>query len=114
MSLELEKSMRIINDLVSCCYHQGAEEFRIYLKHNEDASTKMQVACPIEGVTSEALEEMRRVLHLPRQREVEQQYWELSGETEFSGELSLVGAMSDQADVTYEDNVLCITVKREG
>ena len=113
MSLELEKSMRIISDLVSFCYYEGAEEFEIYLKHNADESTKMRVSCRIEQMEPDKVEEIRQMLRIPRQHEVEQDYWELSGETEFSGELALVGAMSDRAEVTYKDEKLCIKVYRD-
>ena len=113
MSLELEKSMRIINDLVSFCYHEGAEEFEMSVKHYDNQSTEMKVICPIMNMNSTALEEMRRTLKLPRQHEVEQMYWELSGETEFSGELSLVGAMSNATEVSYENNILTIIVHRD-
>ena len=113
MSLELEKSMRIINDLISFCYYEGAEEFDVYLKHNKDESTTMKVSCCIDGLESKRIAEMRKMLQIPRQHEVEQDFWELSGETEFSGELSLIGAMSDRAEVSYEDGKLCIIVYRD-
>lgn len=113
MSLELEKSMRIISDLISFCYYEGAEEFAMGLRLNEDNSIKLQVSCPIEGLDMEKYEEMKLTLSLPRQHEVEQQYWELSGETEFSSELSLVGAMSDRTEVSYIDNILSITIHRD-
>ena len=113
MSLELEKSMRIINDIVSFCYYEGAEIFDMYLKHNKDESTEMRVSCHIGGLEQETIDKMERMLNMPRQHEVEQDYWELSGETEFSGELSLVGAMSDRADVSYKDGTLCVVVYRD-
>ena len=113
MSLELEKSMRIVNDLVSFCYYEGAEEFDIYLKHNRDESTEMRVSCNISGVKPDRLEEIRQALGTSRQHEVEQSYWELSGEPEFSEELSLAGAMSDRAVVNYENGKLSITVYRD-
>ena len=112
MSLELEKSMRIINDLVSFCYFEGAEKFDMSVTLHDDHSVEMQVVSPIESMDPERIEEIRQRLSLPRQHEVEQQYWELSGETEFSGELSLVGAMSDLAEVEYKGGFLRINVRR--
>ena len=113
MSLELEKSMRIINDLVSFCYYEGAEEFTMTLKHNANESTMMVVTACIENLDPRVLEKIRHVLSLPRQHEVEQNYWELSGETEFSAELSLIGAMTDKVEVEYEGGVLQIRVWRD-
>lgn len=112
MSLELEKSMRILNDLVSFCYYEGAEDFTMHLRHNENNSTEICVTCAIKELEQDKLEDMRKMLSLPRQHEVEQNYWELSGDSEFSEELSLVGAMSDEAKVSYEDDVLTIVVLR--
>lgn len=113
MSLELEKSMRIINDLVSFCYYEGAEKISMEWKNLGGKSMQMEVSCAIENLEQKKLEQIRRVLRLPRQHEVEQLYWELSGETEFSGELSLVAAMSDAAEVTYEKGILTIVICRD-
>ncbi len=113
MSLELEKSMRIINDIVSYCYYEGAEAFDIRLCHGKGEATGMEVSCLLPGLESEQVDEIRRVLQVPRQHEVEQDYWELTGETEFGGELSLAGVMSDRAEVRYENGRLVIAVFRD-
>ena len=106
MSLELEKSMRIVNDLVSFCYYEGAEDFTIRLQHHPDHSMHMQLCVPLPNLDTDILDKIRTVLSHPRQHEVEESFWELSGETEFSSELSLAGAMTDTAEVRYENDVL--------
>ena len=110
----LEKSMRILSDLVAHCHWLGAEEFQMYMTHDEEENiSSVTVSCPMPHPGDEVLGELRRKLQSHRQREVEQNYWELSGESEMSGELSLVGMMIDDAKVGYKEGVLYIHVWRK-
>ena len=43
---------------------------------------------------------------------MEQNYWNLSGEEEIDGELSLAGMMVDTAEVAYDGNLLIVRVVR--
>ena len=113
MSLELEKGMRMISDLVSYCYYEGAEEFDMRLKRKDGGATEMRLTCSLAGLTPAKLESIRRMLQVPRQREVEQNFWELSGEMEFGSEIALAGVMSDRAEIGYEDDTLTIALYRD-
>lgn len=107
MSLNLEKVLRIVNDLVGFCYAEGGEEFQIFIKHDKSVSS-LTISSPIANLSPQIVEELAHELDLPRQHEIEQNYWELSGEAELSGELTLVGMMIDEAKVGYRDGVLYI------
>lgn len=112
MSLNLEKVMRIVNDLVGFCHSEGGEEFQIFIKHDQGCSS-LTISSPIKGLAPDLVEELSYELNLPRQHEIEQSYWELSGEAELSGELSLVGMMIDEAKVGYRDGILYIHAIRK-
>lgn len=112
MSQELEKGMRMISDLVYYCYLEGAGEFDMRLKRGKGNTTEMTLSCPLAGLDPEKLDSIRRTLQAPRQREVEQNFWELSGEMELGGELALAGVMSDRAEIIYNEDRLTIRLYR--
>lgn len=112
MSLQLDKLMRIVSDLVAFCHAEGGEEFQIFIKHEHDVSS-LTISSPIQSFPSSLLEELREELNLPRQHEIEQNYWELSGDSEVSDGLTLVGMMVDDAKVGYRDGILYIHLSRK-
>ncbi len=112
MSLELEKGMRMLGNIVSYCYYEGAEEFDMSFKHEKDSATEIHLSCTPPEMDSAKVDSIRRMLQVPRQREVEQSFWELSGEMDPGGEVALAGVMSDRAEVDYSDGRLTISLYR--
>ncbi len=55
-----------------------------------------------QGMTSEKLEEVKRKLQQPRRRELEEYYGALVGESMAGTGLSLVGMITDRAEVSSE------------
>lgn len=109
--LYLEKGMRIMSDLVTFCHNRGGKKFEISFSH-QDGTTTLTICSPINHLDNELLESLRSELSIPRQPEIEQNYWELSGECEMSEQLTLVGMMIDQAEVNYRNGVLHIQIQR--
>lgn len=114
MYLHLEKCMRIVSDLVGFCHIEGAEEFQISILHDKkNRTSNITISCPIPDLSQKTLNNLAEELSLPRQHEVEQDYWQLNGESEMSGELTLTGMMIDSAEVRYEEGILYILIVRE-
>ena len=111
MKLYLEKGMRIMNDLVAFCHHHGGRKFDVSLS-NRNSLTTLTVSSPIAHLDEETIESLQRELNVPRRPEIEQNYWELSGECEMSEQLTLVGMMIDHAAIVYQNHVLYIHVQR--
>lgn len=112
MREKLDKAMRIVSDLVAFCHSEGAEEFQIHMRR-EDDTTILTVSAPVQDLVLESYDDLVQELNLPRQHEIEQNYWELSGELETHGDLTLVGMMIDGAKIEYSDGVLYIHVWRK-
>lgn len=112
MNVPLEKSMRIISDLVAYCSRAGADEFQISLSQ-QDGYAYMTISAPIAHLTPETLQELSDGLKVPRQHEVEQNYWELTGESAMATELTLIGMMIDRSKVGYRNGVLHIHAWRK-
>lgn len=110
--MRYEKNARILNYLMGYCNFLGGTHFKIDFKMAPHC-TYITVACTLPSLTNTQLEEARRLLQIPRQREIEQSYWNVSGEEELDNELSLVGVMTDTAKILYdENNLFTISVSR--
>ena len=108
---KFEKTMKIASELLSYCHHFGATEYHLDVLDKDDCAIIVIKASP-DDIPDAELDRLRTALSAPRQRDVEQGYWELIGESEDFFELTLLGMLCDDAVVGYEDNVLTITLKR--
>jgi hypothetical protein len=112
VKLEFEKKMKMASDLLSYCHLQGATEYHLDIKLNSNSATFVAKASPVK-ISDEAMEELRKYLSAPRQKEIEQDYWELVGESEEKCEMTLIGMMCDEAEVELTGDELLITVIRK-
>jgi len=111
MKTRFEKTLRITGDLMLYCHHHGATELGTNISESDGVITYTINAFPVE-ITNEQLEGLVKRLNAPRQREVEQDYWELMGESKDFSELTLVGMLCDDAEVAYNDKELSFTLHR--
>jgi HSP20 family molecular chaperone IbpA len=111
MKNEFEKKMLITSELLSYCHLRGAHEFHIDISEKDDATT-FAIRASNAYVSEEEMEILCKRLNTPRHKEIEQDFWGLSGDSENTSELSLVGMMTDDAVIEYAEGVLSITIKR--
>jgi hypothetical protein len=90
---------------------QGATEYHLDIAAKNDATEFIIKACPA-SLDDEEMEQSKKKLNAPRNKEIEQDYWALMGESEDYCELTLVGMMCDGADVACENGVLTIKIRR--
>lgn len=114
MKFKIEKNLKIINELMSYCYHFECKNVTVNMHTAENnAHSNIYIEAVIDNFKDEYLENLRASLNTPRQHEVEQYYWHLGGESEFDCELTLVGMMVDEATVSYKENLLRIELLRK-
>ena len=106
-----EKNLHITNELAAFCHSLGGVNFHIDIERGEN-TTLFTVRSFIPLIAKGVLEEFERELNLKRQREVEQQYWELIGDFDDNCEPGLVGMMLDSATTKYENGELVIRAER--
>ena len=111
MKTRFEKVTGIASELLSYCHQHGANEFHIDIKE-ENGFVSLIISASPENISGNELESLRQCLSAPRQREVEQDFWELIGESEFSPELTLIGMLCDEATVNYDGRLLTISLTR--
>lgn len=111
MKVEFEKKMLISSELLSYCHLKGADEFHLDVKVTGEGTLFAMKASPAR-LSGEELAFLRKELNAPRQREMEQDFWGLGGESENASELALIGMMTDEASVEYGGGVLSVTLTR--
>lgn len=112
MKFRTEKNLKIINELIAYFHKLGNSNIHVDLS-SDDSNSYFNIYGEIKVISSEELENLNTILNIPRQHEVEQYYWNLGGECEFDSELSLVGMMINKAKVSYENDILKISLVRE-
>lgn len=105
-------NLKILNELINFCMHHGGSHISMTMKNYEHEMV-IEVSTEIFNMDDKVITTLRKYLNTPRQHEVESYYWELSGEDDADSELTLVGMMSDEAEVNYQNDNLHIKVIRK-
>lgn len=111
MRLRYEKTIRIVTDLLGYCRYLGAWEFDTNFKLLP-GKTIIVVKAEVASMNNTQFDELHVNLHIPRQPEVEQNYWNVMGNEDTEPDLSLVGMMVDVSEVHYQNGILTISVER--
>jgi len=111
MKNNLEIALRISSDLLTYCHHHGATEYDTKISEGEESILYIIHAYPV-SMTDDQLADLRKRMSAPRQRDVENDYWELIGESEDFSELMLVGMSCDEAKIDYDGANLTFTLLR--
>ncbi len=104
------KTIKLISELAAFVFKAGGKEFDVNFKE-KDGTITITIKSHLDYLSTSNLEKLR-ALDTPRQSQVEEYYWELAGENDQYQELSLVGMMIDEAEFSYENKVLTISVYR--
>ncbi|MGL5868391.1 hypothetical protein [Clostridium chrysemydis] len=114
MKFKIERNLKIINELMSYCYHYDCKNVTVNMHTAEDnAFSNIYIEAIIYDFKEEPLEILKNSLNTQRQHEIEEYYWHLGGDSEFDSALTLVGMMVDTANVSYSDNLLRIDILRK-
>lgn len=103
---------RIVDELITYCYAKGAKEINIQII-DESELVKIQIKSRTKHLNKVTVEQLNKLLNYPKHEEIEEYYWELTGESDVDNELALIGMMTDRAVINYsEDTGLEITLYR--
>jgi len=111
MRNNLEIALKISSDLLTYCHHHGATEYDTKISEGEESILYIIHAYPVT-LTDTQLADLTKRMNAPRQRDVENDYWELIGESEDYSELMLVGMSCDEARIDYDGANLTFTLLR--
>lgn len=107
-----QRQTRMAQELLLFAYKYEAKEVKLNIKNvkNETFITIEAFDIKIEERT---VRNIKKLLSVPRSVEMEEYYWNLTGESDTDHELSILGVMSDKANVISEPNYLKIELSRK-
>ncbi len=111
MAHRLEKNMKIMEELVSFCTKRGSRNIDLNLTFEKERSI-ITVSAKDTKASDEDIRMLKEALFSDRQHEVEECFWNITGEDYFGHELTITGVMIDEATVTYENSILDIVATR--
>jgi len=111
MEFKFEKNLRIMNDLLAYCHNRGADTYHVDIALSTELSV-CRIEARLERYPEAAVSQLLELLQTPRQHEVEDSFWGLSGDLDTDPELELIGMMVDEADVSYANGRLVIETRR--
>lgn len=107
-----QRNMRIAEELILLSYKFGAEDINLNIKHMNN-QTIIQIEANYVEINEETIESIKNLLSIQRSSEMEEYYWNLTGESDIDCELTLIGLMTDSAEIELVDgNILKIKVYR--
>lgn len=111
MNFEIKKVSKILSEMVTYALLGEAEKIDVSIENDEDMYRILVNASNIKR-TRESIDNLREQLNSPRQKAAEEYYWELAGDSDTGTEIALVGMMTDEVIVKYNDNNLSIELHR--
>ncbi|MBU3146817.1 hypothetical protein [Clostridium sp. CF012] len=97
-----QRNIKIVNELMGYCYNHGSENVHIDI-NKENKKVVILIRAEIPTMSEEDLELLEKSLNTQRCHEMEEYYWNLTGDNDSYSELVLVGMMIDEAHITYVD-----------
>ncbi len=104
--------IKIIDEILVFLYSLNPSKVDMELNRNEAWSELCFDAQIGKKMEAKRLEKIDRLLSCPRRRELEENYWELTGnDTTPSSELALVGMMTDDYELKYNEEEMTVQIK---
>ncbi len=102
MNREKSKMNAIINEITTFLLNQNAKN--ICLKINDtNEEIKVNIVCDELKLTEDIIDDLRNILNVKKEIEVEETYWQLIGNNDDRNDLYLVGKMIDNAELYLEN-----------
>jgi hypothetical protein len=101
MSREHERVVHIVTELLNVMFSMGARDIRSEIRESPDQFF-VALRAETRGDIHPKLKKIKKLLRMPRRVEMEEELWSLAGSVDYDTELSLVGMMTDEADVRYD------------
>jgi hypothetical protein len=107
-----QRNIKIVSEIMNYLLKIGCKDIHLDYCIKESTSY-FSFLCIIENLEKEFINNMESLLSIPRRHDIEEYYWELTGDDDIDSELSLVGMMIDDVSIIYKNNkTLEIHLKR--
>lgn len=106
-----QRNICLLSEFTSYLVNIGCDDIHIDFKTKEDAIT-INFNSRNSNLTEKNITKLTTLLNTPRREDIEEYYWELNGNENFYSELTLIGMMIDEVEVSYIDDILNVNLIR--
>lgn len=112
MKHEAKKIAKIVDEILTYFLfnYNARSEIRVDPVPGE---YRITVTCTGVDMSDEEFAALSKRMAVERQPELEDYYWQLTGETDDSNEMSLVGMMCDSIDIARDGSTITLTMVRK-
>lgn len=107
---EIEKNIKIIDEIVLLLFNKGYHKFDFSLDYTEEESL---ITVLLDDPEKILVEKIQNELHIERDEELEDYGWELLGECSEHRETIYLGMLVDSMDLGYEGGKAKIVFHRK-
>jgi hypothetical protein len=111
MRHETKKISKIVDELITLFLKEDTDEVEFKIK-KEPTQTMIEMIDYRSHYEEQYINQIREMFNMQRQAEIEEYYWQLAGEIDSDEELSLIGAMIDEAIIEKRDGNLYMKLTR--
>lgn len=112
MKHEIKKLSKMIDEAVTY-FMRNYDCFDIDVSvRRDDGAFILRFTMENIDISHQEIDALRKRLMSKRRPEVEDYYWQLTGQTEDSNQLRLVAMMCDEVDVSYQNRSLLLRLRR--
>lgn len=106
-----QRNISLLSEFTSYLVNIGCDDIHIDFSTKDNAIT-ISFSTLNKNLTEKNITKLKTLLDTPRREDIEEYYWELNGNDNFYSELSLIGMMIDDCEVSYIDNILNVSLIR--
>lgn len=94
---------KIVDELIVYLFSIGASNINVNILEEKDFY-KIRISSNYRDKDMEKIDNLKKYLSCEKQEEMEEYYWELTGECDIDTELTLVGMMTDKCEININDD----------
>ncbi len=102
---------RIVDEMITYLFSMGATDITVNIKEEETQYKICLKGNYLEKYKNKLLK-LNKCLSYPKQEEMEEYYWELTGDCDVDTELTLVGIMTDKVEIEITDDYVEVILYR--
>ncbi|KXZ39456.1 hypothetical protein SAMN05661008_00358 [Alkalithermobacter thermoalcaliphilus JW-YL-7 = DSM 7308] len=102
---------KIVDELVIYMFYLGGTDISVNIKE-EDDFFKISLKSNYSFSKKNKIEKLNTALKCSKQEEIEEYYWELAGDCDIDNELALIGMMTNEVEIDYDDHYIELTLYR--
>ena len=105
-----QRIARMAEELISDLLRYECKDMNLRILEKESLYT-ISISGYCKGINSREVDRIRKLLNQPRNSQMEEYYWSLSGDSDLDTEFSLLGIMSNEVELNYDEKSRYLSIK---